>query len=174
VAFELPDRFTPEYINGLEWRETQYSKLELCEMGMLRRPLSAQIPGTLLYATPNKEFPPRYRITKLGGTKEKYVVDVEAAMIELFSSFRNKQLLAYKYLTELKLLCMEYNERYFTREMSREDSKLLGENAAKLIRRRRCAGVNGRSCGKMIYDYRCSACWIRIRGGNVDDIYDNS
>lgn len=164
MSFELPCRFDPEWLNSRQWRLTGYSGLELCELGVLRRPKSSQFSGSLIYATPNKEFPPRYRITKLGGTKEKYTIDVSDMMIEVFGRFSNKQLLEYDYLTRIKLLCMEYNKRYFTRDVNKE-SKLMEGSSSTPVKKRLCAGVNGKTCGKMITDYRCAACWVMVRGG---------
>lgn len=167
MSFELPDRMTPEWITQRVWRKTQYSELELSELGVLRRPHSSSKAGSLIYATPNKDFPPRYRITKLGGCKEKYVVDVEVMMHEVFGRFLNRSLLDYKYLTALKVLCMEYNKRYFSGD-TYQDNKLLGVNPSQTEKKRLCAGVNGKTCGKMTYDYRCPACWVIIRGGDAD------
>ena len=164
MAFELPGRFSPEWISQRPWRSTPYSNLELCELGVLRRPKGSQLPGSLVCATPNKLFPPRYRITMLGGTKKKYVVDVEKMMEEIFGRFSNKNLLVYDYLRKMQVLCMEYNRRYFTREAS-TDSKLLDGTQSAMQKKRLCAGVNGKSCGRMIYDYRCPSCWILVRNG---------
>lgn len=168
MAFELPQRFSPEWITQRPWRQTKYSNLELCELGVLRRPKNSQCPGSLVCASPNKLFPPRYRITMLGGTKKKYVVDVEDMMQEVFGRFANRNLLNYDYLYRMRLLCMEYNKRYFTREMSK-DSKLLEGSQVYKTEKRLCAGINGKTCGKMISDYRCSACWLLVRNGIAVD-----
>lgn len=167
MSFELPDRMTPEWITQRVWRKTQYSELELSELGVLRRPHSSSKAGSLIYATPNKDFPPRYRITKLGGGKEKYVVNVEDMMQEVFGRFLNKNLLEYTYLARLKVLCMEYNKRYFCGD-TYQDNKLLGVNPSQTVKKRLCAGVKGKTCGKMTYDYRCPACWVLVRGGDAD------
>ena len=167
MAFELPERFDPEWLASRAWRQTEYMGLEICELGVLRRPKTAQIPGSLVYAAPNKDFPPRYRLTKPGGKKEKIVLNVEDIMREIFGRFANRKLLDYDYLYLMRTLCMEYNKRYFSRATLKDDDKTKDLGRGPVLKKRLCAGVRGKTCGKMISDYRCQACWILVRGGAV-------
>lgn len=169
-TFVLPERFTPEWVAGRVWKPTMYDCVEICELGITRRTrTSGAGAGKLSYPVPNKGFPPRYRIPTFDGGKKKYVVDVSDMMQAVFGRYLNKRLDNYDYLVSLRTLCMEYNTRYYSKS-SAEHNKQSGGRVNPAFELRLCAGVNGKSCGRKIRDYRCQACWIMIRGGRIDDM----
>lgn len=165
--WELPRRLNDELLGKLRWKETGHYDIVVCELGLLRRPSSSKTPGLLSYAPPNKQYPPRFRIT-IPETKQKIVVDVEDMMKQVFGKFRNKNLLRYDYLDKIRLLCMEYNRRLTMRE--REEKLALKPVAeTPFNKKRKCAGIKGSSCGAMTHNYRCAACWVAIRGGMCNE-----
>ena len=162
--WRLPVRLTDDFLQKQVWKKAGYYDVEVCELGLLRRAQYSPYAGRITYPPPNKQYPPRFRIT-VPGAKKRILVDVEKMMREVFGAVNNKHLLTYDYLCKLRLLCMEYNRR----STVKEDESQGPPRQIPTGRRRLCAGVNGKTCGAMITNYRCPACWVIIRGGNVTD-----
>ena len=163
-SYAFPERFTPEFLNKLVWKKTKYAGMELCEFGAIRRPANSKYnPGQLSYPLPNITNYHVYRIAKGPGTKERHQLEIEAFHIEVFGSLKNRSLLNYEYLKKLRVLCLEYNTRYFIKE---ETSYNVTKEIEQLgvMKKRKCT-----TCGRPTSNYRCNACWIAIRGQSYEE-----
>lgn len=78
-------------------------------------------------------------------------------MIPVFGKVRNKNLLNGIYVTRMKALVLEYNLRFI--EIPRSETDIQEAGMKPL---RKCT-----TCGKPTRDYRCSACWVKIRAAST-------
>ena len=75
-------------------------------------------------------------------------------------------------------MSMDYNARYLHRDIDQYKEDVISpdrkkDNEQLLMKKRRCAGTPGVKCDRMVYNYRCDACWLRMRGGMDPDLYDD-
>ena len=162
MDFELPEKITIEFLMEQKWVSGPLEYFEICELGLVRRPLSMEVtrglmqPG-FLYGPENKSgFIIKYRLHKLGNKKPNYYSPKEI-MEKCFGRFLNTKLDDLKYVIQLRILLTEFNSRVF-----RPERKSPVDEEAGTIPMRFCA-----TCGKPTRDYRCEACWTKIRAAGT-------
>ena len=160
MNWELPDVLTEDFLEEQEWRPGPLDYFEICELGLVRRPLSLPMrrgvmqPGSLYTPEPRGISTTRYRLHKAGERVPTYIQPGDAIM-QVFGRFQNKNLLDVPYVKWMRAIALEFNAKHF-----KKDKRLSYENSeeAGMIPMRRCA-----TCGKKTRSYRCDACWAKIR-----------
>ena len=156
--FELPEKFTKEFIEALEWRPGPLPTYEIAEFGLIRRHEKTDIRGVypgFLYS-PNIAIRkgPHYRLNP-GEDRAAVYLTPATVITEAFGVFRNKHLLDNRYAHKMKLLVIAYNAAHF-----KEKRRLPYEQAEEsgMLKMRRCC-----DCGAKTRNYRCDACWVIVR-----------
>lgn len=162
MSWELPERITIEFLAEQKWIPGPMDYFEICELGLVRRPLSLDVtkglmrPG-FLYGPENKSgFVIKYRLHKIGNKKPNYFSPQEI-MEQCFGRLLNTNLTNLEYAIALRALVTEFNNRVFRPERKNNLEEELGTLPVRF-----CA-----TCGKPTRDYRCSACWLKIRANNT-------
>lgn len=162
MDFELPEKITFEFLGAQKWIPGPLDYFEICEWGLVRRPLSLDVtkglmrPG-FLYGPENKSgFVIKYRLHKIGNKKPNYFSPKEI-MEQCFGRLLNENLASLEYVVQLRSLVTEFNNRVF-----RPERKSPVDEEAGTIPMRFCA-----TCGKPTRDYRCEACWTKIRAAGT-------
>ncbi len=164
MDWELPETLTFEFLNDLEWKPGPLENYEVCELGLVRRPSSIQYnkgvmqPG-FMYA-PEMRGPRivRYRLHKLG-SKHPIYMSAEEVMTGVFGRFANRNINKPTYVAEMRAIVIEFNERHFIQDKRKVYADKCEVGMAPL---RFCA-----TCGKQTRNYRCDACWAKIRSGST-------
>lgn len=162
MNWDLPSEFTPDFMSDLVWSPGPMAGFEVSEYGIIRRPLAVLNPGRSM--RPGFLYPPevrgrtwiRYRLIDPKQCKPVYL-KIEEVMIPVFGKVRNKNLLNGIYVTRMKALVLEYNLRFI--EIPRSETDIQEAGMKPL---RKCT-----TCGKPTRDYRCSACWVKIRAAST-------
>ena len=160
MDWELPESLTFEFLNDLEWKPGPLENYEICELGLVRRPSSVPMrrgvmqPGYLYAPEIRGPRAIRYRLHKLGSKHPIYFLPGDAIK-EVFGRFLNKKLHNMDYIISLRALVVEFNERHYIQDRR----KVYADKCEPgMMPMRFCA-----SCGKQTRNYRCEACWARIK-----------
>ena len=169
MEWDLPETLLYGYLDTLDWLPGPLDGFEICELGLVRRPplmpkLKGEIrPGYLSSPECRTEKMIRYRLNSTGFRNCTYIKPVDA-MTEVFGKFRNKNLLILSYVKAMKGLVAEYNVATFRTPVRKTENEKVESG---MMQMRRCT-----TCGKKTRDYRCSACWAKIKNGvtSCDDV----
>lgn len=164
MEWEIPDTLTFEFLDEQEWRPGPLDHFEICELGLVRRPLSlgtrkgVMYPGTLYTPEPRGRTTTRYRLHLIGNRRPIYIPP-EEALTKAFGVFRNHNLKNVAYVLNMRAIALGFNAKYFKQEkrLAYQDAEEEG-----MLPMRRCA-----TCGKKTRSYRCEACWTKIRAGET-------
>jgi len=155
--WQLPESLTDEVMREWLWRPTPVFGYELCEQGLLRRPLDYNVKGTkagMLYGSRlNTRGIGYYALVpkgSYGSTCVRY--KPEELMTEVFGAFRNRNLNVYTYCVRLNALIQAYNAHTFKLPADRRN--MAHREEAGMSKLRKC-----HDCGRKTRNYRCDACW---------------
>lgn len=157
MDFTLPEKLTDDFLNEQDWMPGPIEGFEICELGLVRRPLdlpARERPGYLHSPEMKGLAASRYRLGVQGSRNSVYMTP-KVAMLGVFGRIENKSLSNAGYSREMKALVNEYNERRYGRETQRKSRDCGDENGEK---KRKCT-----TCGRPTNNYRCDACWAKIK-----------
>ena len=174
---ELPKAITPEWLAKHTWKEFEVDDHKICEFGLVMKNPTRKY-GRLIYPTKSNNSPAVIRVPRFKGDKIKEVFNLEDTLIKYFNRIRNDGIFSKKYLREMALMSMDYNARFLHRDIGQYKEDVISpdrkkDNEQLLMKKRKCAGTPGVKCDRMVYNYRCDACWLRMRGGMDPDLYDD-
>lgn len=158
MTWNLPSEFTQEFTSSLVWVPGPMFGFEVSEFGLIRRPLDVKNPGRSM--RPGFLYPPevrgqswiRYRLIDPENNRSIYL-KIEDVIVPAFGKLRNKNLFNGNYVARMKSMAIEYNTRFIKPKRQGIDYIEFGVGAL-----RRCT-----TCGAPTKNYRCEACWIKIR-----------
>lgn len=160
MDWSMPEVITTEFLSELSWKPGPLELFEICELGLVRRPLELPVrrgamqPGCLYTPEPRGASTTRYRLHRPGERAPTYLIPRDV-MVQVFGRYLNTLLEDVEYVKEMRATALEYNFQNF-----RQDKRLAYQHAEEdgMIPMRRCA-----TCGKKTRSYRCEACWAKIR-----------
>lgn len=167
MDWDLPEKLDRKFVDTQIWQPGPLEFYEVCELGLVRRPLStpyckgAMQPGYLYSPEVRSGNYIRYRLHKLGEKRPIYY-EPYSVMMEAFRMFRNEGLKDSEYVAELRVLVVEFNKNYFSTGFKNHRGEKTEEFGPGAIPMRKCT-----TCGKPTRNYRCEACWVRIKAGTT-------
>ena len=166
VFMEIPDVLTKEFVDNLEWRRGRTGEYDVCEIGLVRRPVDRKIkniqPGRLAApSTGSKGGKPLWKLIPIGEKLQVYV-NIREELLAVFGRYIDRRLDDNEHARTLIKKVKLYNATYINKTNGSGNGKSVDYPAPKM---RKCA-----TCGKPTVDYRCESCWmkIRLRSSGID------
>ena len=161
MPWEHPEKYTYEFLESHEWKEAPVPGYEVCEYGIVRRPLDLVSrgnprPGTLYGTRLHSKGKGYYVLIPKGNSGSEGIKYKPPELMEaVFGKFRNTNLLNYAYCARMNALISAFNAGMFEDKIRRTHGE---QELANMMPMRKC-----HDCGKKTRNFRCDACWTAIR-----------